>query len=136
MSGNPSDYDIGGVWAFKERSRAVEKMIKGLSGSSLVTAYGAVALWGEIVEHEDGYRAEFADIISIDDVHLSAPSRRRFWRRDRRKDIINELRERYGVGSFEAATWMTPPTSHDPAIKGSIQTARGAPWRAFLAPGS
>lgn len=31
-------------------------------------AIGTVALWGEVVEHEDGYRAEFAKILTIDSV--------------------------------------------------------------------
>jgi hypothetical protein len=33
---------------------------------------GKVELWGEVVEHEDGYRAEFAAINSLDDIILVA----------------------------------------------------------------
>jgi hypothetical protein len=28
--------------------------------------FGRVELWGEVIEHEDGYRAEFASIVSLD----------------------------------------------------------------------
>lgn len=28
-------------------------------------AIGTVALWGEVIEHEEGYRAEFAKVMSI-----------------------------------------------------------------------
>jgi hypothetical protein len=30
--------------------------------------FGTVALWGEVVEHERGYRAEFAKIVSLDSI--------------------------------------------------------------------
>lgn len=33
--------------------------------------YGSISMWGEIVEHERGYRAEFAKIISLDTTNLS-----------------------------------------------------------------
>lgn len=36
--------------------------------TTLAYAAGKVALWGEVVEHAWGYRAEFAKIISIEDV--------------------------------------------------------------------
>ena len=28
--------------------------------------FGSVKIWGEIVEHEEGYRSEFARIVSLD----------------------------------------------------------------------
>jgi hypothetical protein len=60
--------DGGGFYAFKELSGAVE-----LSGGPRSTgrgrrypcAIGKVSLWGEIVEHELGYRAQFAKIIEL-----------------------------------------------------------------------
>ena len=33
------------------------------------TAYGCVRIWGEVIEHAAGYRAEFARVVSIDGVY-------------------------------------------------------------------
>lgn len=49
-----------GVYAFKERGSAIDRL-------HLSThVYGSVKLWGEILECERGYRAEFATIASLD----------------------------------------------------------------------
>lgn len=47
-------------------------------------AYGAVKMWGEVVEHERGYRAQFAKLVSLTFVV---------------GDLVNEyaLRKKYGV---------------------------------------
>jgi hypothetical protein len=45
---------------------------------------GTVKMWGDVVEHEFGYRAEFAKLNSIDVMHGPGD--------------IEALRERYGVG--------------------------------------
>lgn len=49
-----------GVFAFKEMSR----VMKDFSGMPLI--YGTVYLWGDIVEHKIGYRAQYAGIRSLD----------------------------------------------------------------------
>ncbi len=62
------DVGSGGYYAFKELSGALE-----LSGGRHSSrhgrrhsyAVGKVSLWGEIVEHEFGYRAQFAKIIEL-----------------------------------------------------------------------
>lgn len=51
--------------------------------------YGKVALWGDVIEHELGYRAEFAKITSLDGVLGS--------QRDDRE--LARCRERYGLTS-------------------------------------
>ncbi len=38
------------------------------SGGTISVAIGRVALWGEVIEHEHGYRAEFAKVVAIDSV--------------------------------------------------------------------
>lgn len=52
---------------------------------------GTVLLWGDIVEHERGYRAEFAKVRSIDwlypDVDMMG----------REAIVLNDLRRTYGV---------------------------------------
>lgn len=47
-------------------------------------AVGTVRLWGEVIEHERGYRAEFAKVHSLDHVFGEAD--------------LAALRARYGVG--------------------------------------
>ncbi len=64
MRGMPGDHDGMGVHAFKTESEAQQQY----SAMDKPMAFGRVAMWGEIVEHEDGYRAEFAKITAIDSV--------------------------------------------------------------------
>jgi hypothetical protein len=64
----PTDYDASGfapgVHAWKKKDDAV-----GYSAGSFFWGHsvvvGEVELWGEVVEHEDGYRAEYTQIKSI-----------------------------------------------------------------------
>jgi hypothetical protein len=57
-------------------------------------AYGAVALWGEVIEHDYGYRGQYAKVVRIMEVKLPYVSRWRWWR----APIIKAgLRSRYGV---------------------------------------
>lgn len=51
-------------------------------------AIGKVALWGEIVEHERGYRAEFCKVLSIDSTIGPVPP-----------GTIDRLRARYALSS-------------------------------------
>lgn len=90
-----------GVHAYKETSAEATRLFREYVGSySLVAIYkgddiiiGRVKLWGDVVEHEHGYRAEFAKIISLDEVAggmvtLSPPMQ---------NQILVPLREQYGV---------------------------------------
>lgn len=83
MEGDPG-LNCFGVHAFKTRARLERECFPAHRlVYKLVT--GTVYLWGDIQEHEFGYRAQFAKIRSID----YAPSRIKLWL----------LRYRYGVGS-------------------------------------
>lgn len=84
MKGEPSDYNNEGIWAFKEKNRALQKMLKGIGPS----VYGSVKMWGKIIEHELGYRSEFASVASIDDVFIAGS-------RKEKANLTKELRERY-----------------------------------------
>lgn len=53
-----------GIHAFKNQSRVLTFIQE--YGPSLISAVGTVELWGEVVEHEIGYRAEFAAVRSIE----------------------------------------------------------------------
>lgn len=52
---------------------------------------GTVLLWGDVVEHEHGYRAEFAKINSIDWLYPNAKLM------GREREALAQLRELYGV---------------------------------------
>ena len=47
-----------GIYAYKEKPRLLREIRHIYSGLRLV--YGEVNLWGKVIEHEDGYRAQFA----------------------------------------------------------------------------
>lgn len=80
QSGKP---ELGhGVHAWKSQSEALRYGFEGLPPSyapddcrhipnhfiGALRIYGRVALWGDIFEHENGYRAEFARIESLDGI--------------------------------------------------------------------
>lgn len=71
-----------GVYAYK----LLRDFLKQHSGD--LDVYGKVALWGDVIEHELGYRAEFAKIISLEN----------FCGRDRDHGYsLPKLREIYGL---------------------------------------
>lgn len=86
-----------GIHVFMERVAALKEMTTYLDlrgppiGSNF--ALGSVLLWGEVVEHERGYRAERAKILSIDDVVWDGKPP---WDGETKKALAF-LRERYGV---------------------------------------
>lgn len=83
MTGEPSDHGDEGIWAFKEKNRAIYKMLQGAN-----TVYGSVKLWGKIIEHELGYRAEYAKIVSIDDLSKDITKKEKY-------GILETLRKNY-----------------------------------------
>lgn len=91
MTGEPSDNGSDGIWAFKEKNRALKKMLEGsYNNESVGTVYGSVKLWGKIVEHELGYRAECAKIVSLEDVYIQQGDK---------QQILKDLRKQYSLVS-------------------------------------
>lgn len=89
MTGEPSDNGTDGIWAFKEKNRALNKMLEGnYHDKSNGTIYGSVKLWGKIVEHELGYRAECAKIVSLEDVYIGHGDKQK---------ILSDLRKQYSL---------------------------------------
>lgn len=77
-----------GIYAYKTKRQAME--------NKNIYVVGSVWLWGEIVEHERGYRAEFASMRSIDymtswpvDEDVCRPFKAWRWKR--------KLQKRYGL---------------------------------------
>lgn len=89
---NLTDHGSEGIWSFKEKSRALHKMME-YPG----TAYGSIKMWGDVIEYTEGYRAQFAKIISIDDVYLTE--------KKSKKQVLADLRATY-FGNTDA-----PPPS-------------------------
>jgi hypothetical protein len=89
-----------GVYVMKDRELAVSQADKSLwfgSGGLWVwnnwrrrlpsphTAYGAVRIWGDVMEHAAGYRAQYARVVSIEGVF------------PQNAELLATLRGRYGV---------------------------------------
>ena len=53
-----------GIYSFRDVIRSREEYGFPLSRGHLL--FGRVKLWGEVVEHESGYRSEFARIVNLD----------------------------------------------------------------------
>lgn len=82
-----------GVHAWKTLPHAIEY------GRWMGFVIGTVYLWGEVIEHEWGYQAEYASIRSIDGIVSGWPTRIG----TRRK--LRALRSYYGVESDSAVVW-------------------------------
>lgn len=86
-----------GIHVFKEKAGAIREAVTYLAAGtrqgSAGYAIGSVLLWGDVVEHERGYRAERAKILTIDDLMLHGKSP---WHEETKKALAF-LRERYGV---------------------------------------
>jgi len=77
-----SSEEHNGCYAYK----TARDFLKNHEGSGL-DVYGKVALWGDVIEHELGYRAQFAKVVSIEHF-LKAPAPHKLF--------IKDLREKYG----------------------------------------
>jgi hypothetical protein len=86
-----------GVHAFKTLGDAVGQY--GFYGDTrLPVVFGTVSLWGDVIEHEKGYRAEFA---AIESLVMAVPGpvghpRWKFWKKPR--NALAEARRAYGLG--------------------------------------
>jgi hypothetical protein len=67
MTGDVSTY---GVYSFKTEEAILDykrgPKSLGFLLAGLTAVFGTVAIWGQVVEHELGYRSEFAKIKSLD----------------------------------------------------------------------
>ncbi len=60
------DYSGSGIHAYKTLKNLKHRYCFAFGMASIdQVVYGKVALWGEVVEHEEGYRAEFAKPLSL-----------------------------------------------------------------------
>lgn len=98
------DWSERGVHAWKDlNSRQFNEYVRGyleiksdpwrapITPTPAVIVTGSVLLWGDVVEHEHGYRAEFAKINSIDWLYPDAMLM------GRERETLAQLRTLYGV---------------------------------------
>jgi len=95
MRGVVEDYNGEGIHAYKARADALCH-----PGAAARVAFGSVLLWGDVVEHERGYRATCAKIVSIDDVIWDGNLP---WSCIATK-ALSFLRDRYGLAKAETRT--------------------------------
>jgi hypothetical protein len=62
----PASGDIRrhGIYSFRHVIRSTEEYSYSVGHATLL--FGKVKIWGEIVEHQNGYRSEFAKVLSLD----------------------------------------------------------------------
>jgi hypothetical protein len=65
----PASGDVGthGIYSFRDVVRSNEEYGYNVGRGALL--FGKVKIWGEVVEHEAGYRSEFGKIASLDYGH-------------------------------------------------------------------
>lgn len=88
----------GGVYAFKHFNDCLAAFrANGLSSPGMVIVgmvVGTVKLWGEVVEHRRGYRAQYARVHTLDQIAYYAG------RGQAKQFRVERLREIYGVGTL------------------------------------
>jgi hypothetical protein len=57
------DVKTHGIYSFRHVIRSIEEYDYNARG---VLLFGKIKIWGEVVEHEAGYRSQFGKIISLD----------------------------------------------------------------------
>lgn len=95
VGGDPIKAGLG-VHAFKTLGDAVGQY-GGFANDTNAVVFGTVALWGDVIEHEKGYRAEFGAVRSIVMVWPSDEEspKWKFWKKPRR--VLRDVRRTYGV---------------------------------------
>lgn len=79
---------VHGYYAFKSMEQVKEEFDSEWA-RHYGSAYGTVLMWGEVIEHEYGWRSEYVEVRSIDEVVSGYPLYG--------KDLLPRLRAAYGV---------------------------------------
>ena len=78
-----------GYHAFRDKEQAERQVSTFAAYKGWPCVIGSVAMWGEVIEHQHGWRSEYAAVQSI----IKIKGDFGFWSRQR---LLHELRERYG----------------------------------------
>jgi hypothetical protein len=85
-SSKQSGFKNPGYYAFKDKEQAEHEA--SIHAYGWPFAFGSVAMWGEVIEHERGWRSEYAAVRSIVKITGDIPFLRENW-------LLLELREKY-----------------------------------------
>jgi hypothetical protein len=79
-----------GYHAFKDREQAEHQASEHIC--DWVVVVGSVTMWGEVIEHQHGWRSEYAAVRSI----IKITGNRDFSSKQQLRQLLFDLRERYG----------------------------------------
>lgn len=94
----PKGANMQGVHAFASEGSAHRRLKGATAGQSKPTVMGQVELWGEVIEHYDGYRASHAFIHSLDYIAWHHPP----------GNLLSTLQEIYNVKGGSNEQQSTP----------------------------
>lgn len=100
MRGRPHPYrtvEPTGVHCWKDKDTAIDYATQEI-GRAVI---GTVKIWGEVIEFEKGYRAEFAKINSLDYYSTVSPTNWLDVYFHARHELLIKLRQHYKVGALE-----------------------------------
>jgi len=94
----PSEVSPTGFYSFKELEKAFKEYGGGACSMYVGgVAFGEVLLWGTVIEHERGYRAQCCKINKLMELRGGGDYRGRWITRPWRKNKLHDLRKLYGV---------------------------------------
>jgi hypothetical protein len=82
-------YHNPGYHAFRDKEQAERQVSTFAAYKGWPCVIGSVAMWGEVIEHQHGWRSEYAAVRSITKITGDIP----FWRKNW---LLLELRQKYG----------------------------------------
>lgn len=94
MTGKPEGNgasNLPGIYAWKESRHALKHMLDTPTAGIMVC--GSVELWGDIIEHQTGYRASFAKPKTLDWLHGM--------KHKEGQTLLEHLRQKYGISAKE-----------------------------------
>lgn len=97
-----------GFWSFKTKEALLQRFP--LDRYSCAAVYGTIWQWGEVIEHDDGYRSQYAAIRSLDICDA-----RPFWYEHYRVSqshaltVLDVMQRVYHVGRDDEANHFRPP---------------------------
>jgi hypothetical protein len=86
-SSKQSGFKNPGYYAFKDKEQAEHEA--SIHAYGWPFAFGSVAMWGEVIEHQRGWRSEYAAVRSIIKITGDIPF-------SRKHSLLLELHEKYG----------------------------------------
>lgn len=84
-----ADYNMVGIWSFKDKDDLYKEYICAWGESIYPIIVGTAWLWGTVIEHEKGYRAQYATIKTLDEVIEAG------WGAEKDDRLLEKLKAKY-----------------------------------------